>query len=34
MRGTLKIFRTSYGLDIIYIGSLHLGDGQMISENI
>ena len=28
----LKIFGTSYGLDIVEIGSLHLGGVQMISE--
>ena len=28
----LKILGTSYGLDGVQIGSLHLGGGQMISE--
>ena len=30
----LKFFGTSYGLDIVFIGSLHLEGGEMISEKI
>ena len=30
----LKIFGTSYGLDIVWIGSLHLGGGQNIYGKI
>ena len=30
----LKFVGTSYGLDVVWIGSLHLGGGQMISGKI